>query len=67
MTEARRNPFLSTDKITPPENTLTGHKIFVGKPNVKRPLGIPKIRWDNNIKMDLEDTGYEAVDRIFMD
>ena len=28
--------------------------VLVGKPQVKRPLGRPKQRWEDNIKMDLQ-------------
>jgi len=28
-------------------------KVLVGKPQGKRPLGRPRRRWENNIKMDL--------------
>ena len=30
---------------------------LVGKPEVKRPLGRPKRRWEDNIKMDLQEWG----------
>ena len=30
------------------------HKVLVGKPEGKRPLGRPRHRWEDNIKMDLE-------------
>jgi hypothetical protein len=30
-----------------------GYWIFVGKPEEKRPLGIPRCRWVHNVKMDL--------------
>ena len=33
------------------------HKVLLGKPKGKRPLGIPRRRWDDNIKMDLEEVG----------
>ena len=33
------------------------HKVLVGKPEGKRPLGRPRCRWENNIKMDLEELG----------
>ena len=33
------------------------HKVLVGKPEGKRPLGRPRRRWVNNIKMDLEEVG----------
>ena len=29
----------------------------MGKPEVKRPLGRPRHRWENNIKMDLQEVG----------
>ena len=31
------------------------HKVLVGKPELKRPLGRPRRRWEDNIKMDLEE------------
>ena len=33
------------------------HKVLVGKPEGKRPLGRPRRRWEDTIKMDLEDVG----------
>jgi hypothetical protein len=30
------------------------HRLLVGKPEGKRPLGIPRRRWEYNVKMDLE-------------
>jgi len=35
-----------------------GYKILVGKPERKRPLGGPKRRREDNIKMDLQDVGW---------
>ena len=32
------------------------HRVLVGKPEGKRPLGRPRRRWDNN-KMDLQEVG----------
>jgi len=32
----------------------------VGKPEGKRPLGRPRHVWEDNIKMDLEEVGWEA-------
>jgi hypothetical protein len=29
------------------------HRVLVGKPEGKRPLGKPRRRWDNNIKMEV--------------
>ena len=33
------------------------HRVLVGKPEGKRPLGRPRRRWEDNIKMDLEEVG----------
>ena len=33
------------------------HKVIVGKPEGERPLGRPGRRWEDNIKMDLQDVG----------
>ena len=33
------------------------HRVLVGKPEGKRPLGIPRRRWEDNIKMDLREVG----------
>ena len=31
------------------------HRVLVGKPEGKRPLGRPRRRWEDNIKMDLQE------------
>ena len=33
------------------------HKVLVGKPEEKRPLGRPRRRWEDIIKMDLQEVG----------
>jgi hypothetical protein len=33
------------------------YRVLVGKPERKKPLGIPRHRWEDNIKMDLQDVG----------
>ena len=33
------------------------YKVLVGKPEGKRPLGRPRRRWEDNIKMDLQEVG----------
>jgi hypothetical protein len=33
------------------------HRVLVGRPEGKRPLGRPRRRWEDNIKMDLRETG----------
>jgi hypothetical protein len=37
------------------------YRILMGKPEGKRPLGKPKRRWVNNIKMDLLEIGWVGV------
>jgi hypothetical protein len=39
------------------------YKVLVGKPEGKRPLGRPKRRWENGIRMDLGEIGW-GVDWI---
>jgi hypothetical protein len=31
------------------------HRVLVGKPEGKRPLGRPRRRWEDNIKIDLQE------------
>jgi hypothetical protein len=33
------------------------YRVLVGKPAVKRPLGILNHRWEDNIKMDIKEVG----------
>ena len=40
------------------------HRVLVGKPDRKRPLGRPRRRWENNIKMDLQEVGRGCGDWI---
>jgi hypothetical protein len=32
-------------------------EVILGEPERKRPLGRPRLRWENNIKTDLEEIG----------
>ena len=34
------------------------YRVLAGKPEGKRPLGRPRIRWEDNIKMDLQEVGW---------
>ena len=34
------------------------HRVLVGKPEGKRPLGRPRHRWEDNIKMDVQEVGW---------
>jgi hypothetical protein len=38
------------------------YRLLVGKPEEKRPLGRPRRRWVDNIRMDLEEVGWGGVD-----
>ena len=38
------------------------HRVLVGKPEGKRPLGRPRRRWEDNIKMDLQEVGRDCGD-----
>jgi hypothetical protein len=40
------------------------YRILVGKPAGKRPLGRPRRRWVDNIKMDLRGIGWDGMDWI---
>jgi hypothetical protein len=40
------------------------YRVFVVKPEGKRPLGRPRLRWKDNIKMDLWEVGCEGMDWI---
>ena len=40
------------------------YRDVVGKPVEKRPLGRPRRRWKNNIKMDLQEVGCGVMDWI---
>jgi hypothetical protein len=40
------------------------YKVLVGKPEGKRPLGRPRCRWEDNIKMDLQEVGCGGMDWI---
>jgi hypothetical protein len=38
----------------------------VGKPEGKRPLGRPRLRWKGNVKINLREIGWEGVDWIHL-
>jgi hypothetical protein len=40
------------------------YRVLVGKPEGKRPLGRPRFRWEDNIKMDLQEVGCGGMDWI---
>jgi hypothetical protein len=75
-TEELHNQYASPNVITVIKSRImrwTGHvaymgemrnscKVFVGKPEGKRQLGIPRRRWEDNIRMDLRAVGWEVAD-----
>jgi hypothetical protein len=40
------------------------YRALMGKPVGRRPLGRPRYRWENNIKMDLREVGWGGMDWI---
>jgi hypothetical protein len=40
------------------------YRVFVGNPEGKRPLGRPRHRWVDNIKMDLREIGCDVMELI---
>jgi hypothetical protein len=44
--------------------TRNAYRILVGKPEGKTPLGRPRRRWVDNIKMDLGEIGWDGMDWI---
>ena len=40
------------------------YRVLVGKPKGKRPLGRPRSRWKDNIKMNLQEVGCGGMDWI---
>jgi len=43
-------------------NMKNTYKTYVGKPEGKRPLRRPRHRWEDNIRMNLMEIGWEGVD-----
>jgi hypothetical protein len=40
------------------------YRVLVGRPEGKRPLGRPRRRWEDNIKLDLREIGIDGTNRI---
>jgi hypothetical protein len=40
------------------------YRLLVGNPEVKRSLGRPRCRWENNVKMDIVEMEWSGVDWI---
>ena len=52
--------FLWAGHVARMEEGRSAFKILTGKPTGKRPLGWPRHRWEDNIRMDLEEIGINA-------
>jgi hypothetical protein len=46
------------------EEKRGAYKNLVGRPEGRRPLGRPMRRWEDSIKMDLQEVGWEGMDWI---
>jgi hypothetical protein len=42
------------------------YRILVGKPEENKPLGRPSRRWEDNIRIDIREVGWEIVDWIHL-
>jgi hypothetical protein len=42
------------------------YKVLVGKPEGRRPLGRPRLRWEDGVRMDLREIGLGGVDWILL-
>ncbi|KAJ4431722.1 hypothetical protein ANN_20324 [Periplaneta americana] len=50
--------------VTRMGESRNAYRVLVGRPERKRPLGRPRRRWEDNIKMDLRKVGYDDRDWI---
>jgi hypothetical protein len=50
--------------VAPTGEKRNAYRILVGKPGGKRPLGRPRCKWVDNIKMDLREIGWGGMDWI---
>jgi hypothetical protein len=48
------------------EEVRGAYNILVGRPEWRRPLGKPRCRWEDNIKMDLREIRFGDVDWIHL-
>jgi len=42
------------------------YRVLVGKLERKRPLGRPRLRWEKNNKMDIQEVGCEGMDWMWL-
>ena len=48
------------------EDKRGAYRDLVGRPEGKRPLARPRRSWDDNIKMHLQEVGWEGMDWIYL-
>ena len=56
-----------TGHVARMEEGRSAFKILTGKPTGNRPLGRPRRRWEDNIRMDLEEIGINAGNWVDLD
>ena len=52
------------ERVARMEQSRNTYRVLMGKPEGKRPLGRPRRRWEDNIKMDLREVGCYPGDWI---
>jgi hypothetical protein len=62
--ETKQATNLNYDKWFHFGETRNSYRILVGKPQGKRPLGRPRRRWVDNIKVDLREIGWDGMNWI---
>jgi len=50
--------------VVPMEKGRGDYRVLFGRPEGKRPLGRPRRRWEDNIKMDLREIGIDEASWI---
>ena len=48
------------------DQSRNAYRVLVGKPEGKRALGRPRLRWDDNIKMDLREVGCDPGEWVHL-
>jgi hypothetical protein len=55
-----------TGHVAPTGEGRVVYRLLVGKPKIKSPLERNRLRWENNIKMDLHKVGCVDIDWIYV-
>jgi hypothetical protein len=45
-------------RVTSVGETRGAYKVLVGKPEEMRPIGRPRLKWEGNMKMELQEVGW---------